>query len=62
MLDGKTKAIDQHLTADNKKLAAAFVNEVLVGKNFYKAQVFFNGNVLIQYNPPINRKNTNGKF
>ncbi|KIO78726.1 hypothetical protein TH53_02145 [Pedobacter lusitanus] len=51
MTDGKTKAIDHDLTAHNKKLASTFVNEVLVGKNFDKAQDFFNGDVLIQHNP-----------
>ncbi|MBB6499851.1 hypothetical protein [Pedobacter cryoconitis] len=51
MVDGKTKAIDHHLTEENKKLASTFVNDVLVGKNFDKAQDYFNGDVLIQHNP-----------
>lgn len=51
MTDGKTKAVDHHLTEANKKLAVAFVNEVLVGKNFNQAQKYFNGDVLIQHNP-----------
>jgi len=51
MVDGKTKAIDHHLTEDNKKLASTFVNEVLVGKNFDKAGDYFNGDSLIQHNP-----------
>ncbi|MBB5634387.1 putative SnoaL-like aldol condensation-catalyzing enzyme [Pedobacter cryoconitis] len=53
MVDGKTKAIDHHLTADNKRLASAFVNEVLVGKKFDKAHEFFNGDILIQHNPDM---------
>lgn len=51
MTDGKTKSVDHHLTEDNKKLAAAFVNEVLVGENFSLADKYFNGDVLIQHNP-----------
>lgn len=51
MVDGKTKVIDHHLTEENKKIASTFVNDVFVGKNFDKAQDYFNGDVLIQHNP-----------
>lgn len=53
MTDGKTKAIDLHLTIDNKKLAETYVREVLVSKNFDQVHKYFNGDTLIQHNPDM---------
>ena len=53
MTDGKTKAIDHHLTDANKELASSFVSEVLVGKKFNEASKYFDGDILIQHNPDM---------
>lgn len=53
MTDGKTKAIDHHLTRENKQLAEAFVNEFLIGKKIDRIDKFFNEDQLIQHNPEM---------
>jgi len=53
MTDGKTKAIDHHLTETNKKIATDFVTSVLIEKNVDKLNLFFQGDVLIQHNPQM---------
>lgn len=53
MTDGKTKAIDHHLTDVNKKLVETYVTEVLVSKNFDQIHNYFNGDILIQHNPDM---------
>ena len=45
MTDGKTKAIDIHLTESNKKIAADFVSRILIEKDAHTHK-FFKGNLL----------------
>lgn len=51
MTDGKTKAIDHHKTASNKKLARSFVQEVLIEGNTECLSTYFKADKLIQHNP-----------
>lgn len=51
MTDGKTKAINHHLTDANKELASSFVTEILIEKKYNEVHKYFDGDMLIQHNP-----------
>lgn len=53
MLDGPTTPTDLERTEDNKKLVAAFVDNILVNGRMEHLQDYFNGDQYIQHNPQI---------
>lgn len=53
MIDGATQATGLHATAGNKKLVAAFVDDILVNGRMEKLAGYFNGDSYAQHNPQI---------
>lgn len=53
MIDGPTTSTDPDRTDANKKLVAAFVDDILVGGRLEKLQGYFNGDKYVQHNPQI---------
>lgn len=53
MVDGPTEATDLQRTAENKKLVAAFVDDILVNGRMEKLAGYFDGDRYIQHNPQI---------
>ncbi len=53
MVDGPTQSKDASLTESNKKLVAAFVDDILVNGRMEKLTGYFDGDSYIQHNPQI---------
>lgn len=53
MIDGPTTPTDLDRTEANKKLVAAFVDDILVNGRMEKLQGYFDGDKYIQHNPQI---------
>ncbi len=53
MIDGPTEPTDLSSTEDNKALARAFVDDILVNGRMEKLAGYFNGDSYIQHNPQI---------
>lgn len=53
MLDGPTQATELEKTGDNKKLVAAFVDDILVNGRMEKLAGYFDGDHYVQHNPQI---------
>ena len=53
MFDGPTQPGDLQRTAENKKLVAAFVDDILVNGRMEKLAGYFDGDRYIQHNPQI---------
>ena len=56
MTDGPTEATDLDKTAENKELARAFVEDILVNGRMEKLAGYFDGDNYIQHNPQIGDK------
>ncbi len=56
MTDGPTEATDLDKTAENKELARAFVEDILVNGRMEKLAGYFDGDNYIQHNPQISDK------
>lgn len=53
MIDGPTEARDLHLTAENKSLVAAFVDDILVHGRMDRLASYFDGDHYVQHNPGV---------
>jgi predicted SnoaL-like aldol condensation-catalyzing enzyme len=53
MIDGPTEAGDLSKTAQNKKLARSFVDDILVNGRLEKLAGYFDGDRYVQHNPQI---------
>ncbi len=53
MIDGTTRIKEHTLTEQNRKLVERFVREVLVGGNYSRIALYFDGDNYVQHNPMI---------
>jgi predicted SnoaL-like aldol condensation-catalyzing enzyme len=53
MIDGPAEARDHDKTAENKRLVAAFVDDILVNGRMDKLAGYFDGDRYVQHNPQI---------